>query len=281
VVEQITLSPTRIRRWVRCKKSYNWRYNWKLIRIRKEVPMTLGSVIAVALAEYYRLQPSERSTEALTSTCLDKAIESNLPTFDPQGEGANEWKKIMVTSNLLLTRYHDWAVERDNFKVIEVETSRSLELTPKVHFLAIPDTIVVIEEDTQFVLEHKVRFRYRLGDFNLDYQSIGACLVTGSIGTIYNVLEYSKMKLHRTTHIRDKYELDYFRDMFIHIGEDILRTPPGDLYPMPMGRCHCEYFELCNAEQTNLDINDIIKELYMESHGREGVGKSKEPEEQE
>jgi len=224
--------------------------------------MTLGLVIGGALAEYYRLQPSERSTVALTSTCLDKVVKSNLPAFDPQGERAREWEKLMITSELLLTRYHDWAVEKDNFEVVEVETSHQVELASGISLLAIPDTNVVTPEEIPFILEHKVRHRYRPGDFGIDYQSIAACLVSSAIGTLYNVLEYGKVKFHREPIIRSEQELNYFKDMFIQIGQDILSTPPEDLYPMPFKRCSCEYWELCNAEMQGIDIDDVIRELY-------------------
>ncbi|GAJ15633.1 unnamed protein product, partial [marine sediment metagenome] len=42
------------------------------------------------------------------------------------------------------------------------------------------------------ILEHKVRYRYRPGDFGIDYQSVASCIVSNAIGTLYNVLEYGK-----------------------------------------------------------------------------------------
>jgi len=263
VADQITLSPTRIKRWVRCRKSYHWRYNQQLVKIHKDYPLTLGTVVSESLAGYYIDQPRDRDQDSLISVLASSLIFCK-PGPDAKKEVTDAWRKVASISQNLLEGYHEWASERDNFDVVMIETPRDLELTPRVHLLAIPDT-VVIRDGSQFILEHKVRSRYHLGDFNLDYQSVGSCLVTGSMGTIYNVLEYSKTKYHRTILIRDEYELDYFQNMFIHIGEDILRTPPEDLYPTPMGRCHCEYFELCNAEQTGLDIEDIIEELYVKS----------------
>jgi len=265
--DKLILSPSRVKRWVRCKRSYHWRYNQHLVRIRKEVPMTLGSVVGEALADYYREEASIRSQDSLSSS-LERSIDRNSLPFlrsAPGSENGKKWEKVVIISRGLLKGYHDWALPKDDFEVQYVEESREVELTSNLSLLAIPDAVVAVDPETCIILEHKVRYRYRPGDFNLDYQSVGSCLVSGAIGTIYNVLEYSKTKYHRTTHIRDKYELDYFRNLFIHIGEDILRTAPEDLYPMPMGRCHCEYFELCNAEQTGLDIEDVIKELYVES----------------
>jgi len=92
--------------------------------------------------------------------------------------------------------------------------------------------------------------------------------VAGTIGTLYNVIEYGKLKFHRDPIMRSDQELDYFRDMFIHIGEDILATPADRLYPMPFKRCTCEYWELCNAEMQGLDLEDIISELYRRTTGR-------------
>jgi len=266
VAERITLSPSRVKRWVRCKRTYYWRYYRHLTKIRKEAPMELGSVVGGALAEYYKLQPNARSPEILTSTCLDKSIKSNLP--EVQGERSKGREKIIRTSNLLLTHYHDWAIEKDNFDVVMVETSHQVELTPEVSLLAIPDANVVTPEEMPLILEHKVRYRYRPGDFGIDYQSVASCIVSNAIGTLYNVLEYGKGKYHREPIIRSEQELDYFKDMFIHIGQDILSSPPEKMYPMPFKRCSCEYWELCNAEMQGLDLDDIISELYQPSSGR-------------
>ncbi|MBA7667932.1 hypothetical protein ES703_76034 [subsurface metagenome] len=268
MADRITLSPSRVKRWVRCKKTYYWRYNRKLVRIRKEAPMSLGLVIGGALAEYYKLQPDERSFEVLTSTCLGKSIKSNLP--EVQGEKSKGREKIIRTSGLLLAHYHDWAIEKDDFDVVMVETSHQVELTPEISLLAIPDANVVTPEEMPLILEHKVRYRYRPGDFGIDYQSVASCIVSDAIGTLYNVLEYGKGKYHREPIIRSEQELDYFKDMFIHIGQDILSSPPERMYPMPFKRCSCEYWELCNGEMQGLDLDDIIKELYQPSSGRKG-----------
>ena len=281
-MEKLILSPSRVKKWVRCKRSYYWRYNQKLVRIRKEVPMSLGSVVGEALARYYNEDQMSRTQEVLdyhtNKTLKDLSPKAEAITKDPTLKG--DWEKITRISRTLLSTYHEWALPKDTFEVVSVETTYQVELTPSIYLIAIPDTVVKDQhEGLPLILEHKVRYRYRPGDFNLDYQSVGSCLASGAIGTIYNVLEYSKTKYHRTPHIRDRYELDYFRDIFIHIGEDILRTPPEDLYPMPMGRCHCEYFELCNAEQTGLDIEDIVNELYTLSKGKPEEEKPEEPEE--
>jgi len=266
VADRITLSPSRVKRWVRCKRTYYWRYNRKLVRIRKEAPMELGLVVGGALAEYYKLQPDERSFEVLTSTCLGKSVKSNLPKV--QGEKSKGREKIVRTSGLLLAHYHDWAIEKDDFDVVMVETSHQVELTPEISLLAIPDANVITPEEMPLILEHKVRYRYRPGDFGIDYQSVASCIVSNAIGTLYNVLEYGKGKYHREPIIRSEQELDYFKDMFIHIGQDILSSPPERMYPMPFKRCSCEYWELCNGEMQGLDLDDIISELYQPSSGR-------------
>lgn len=284
MAEQITLSPTRIRRWVRCKKSYDWRYNWKLVRIQKEVPMSLGLVIGEALAGYYSRVKDTRSQGALEAS-LELALARNMPR--PVGDKGldkgtlDSWVKIERASRSLLSTYHDWAITKDNFDVIMVETSHQVELTPGVSLLAIPDTNVVTPEEIPLILEHKVRYRYRPGDFGIDYQSVAACIVSDAIGTLYNVLEYGKGKYHRDPIIRSEQELNYFKDIFIHIGQDILSTSSEGMYPMPMRRCSCEYWELCNAEIQGLYIEDIILELYRRTTDRpkEELKLEKEPEE--
>jgi len=267
---QITLSPTRIRTWVRCKRSYHWRYNRHLIRFRKTVPLSLGIVTGQALAYYYSLPPEKRSHEAL-GRCFNRSVRKHHEEFFSnvaeryKAEAIADWKKVTSVSKGLLEKYHSWAQPRDEeFSVVSVEKSYTIALTPEIHLLAIPDA-VVMENETSLVFEHKVRHRFRKGDFGIDYQSVGSCLVSGSIGTIYNILEYAKTLFHREVIVRSDYELDYFREMLIHIGKDILSTSPEDMYPMPMKRCACDYWDLCNGEIRGLDMDDIIRELYVES----------------
>ena len=261
MAEQIVLSPTRIRRWVRCRKSYDWRYNKKLVRIRKGVPLTLGSVVSDTLAGYYLDDNDLRSQDSLNSV-LASALVSRRPSSEADKELLGDWQKVAKTSQSLLADYHEWATEKDDFDVLMVEATHRIELTPNVLLLAIPDANVITPEEIPLIFEHKVRSRYRPGDFGIDYQSVASCIVSNAIGTLYNVLEYGKGKFHREMIIRSEQELNYFKDMFIHIGQDILSTTSEKMYPMPFKRCSCEYWELCNAEMQGLDLEDVIGELY-------------------
>ena len=265
---QITLSPTRIRRWTRCKKTYYWRYHRHLVKVSRSVPPTLGNVVGATLAHYYRTPPEGRNISMLMGICLEASLFSHSKEFlesGPHQEKLKEWESIVKISKAILPYYHDWAVPRDTFTVAEVETSRKVELTPNVHLLAIPDAVVEVREGIKVILEHKLRSKYRTGDFGIDFQSVGSCMVSDSIGTYYNVINYRNLKYIREPIMRSDEELDYFRNMFIHIGEDILATPPDRCYPSPMKRCTCDYWELCNGEMQGLDMDDIINNLYMVS----------------
>jgi len=261
VVDQITLSPTRIRRWVRCRKSYNWRYNQELVKIKKDYPLTLGLAVSDALAGYYFDNEEFRSQNSLNSA-LASSLLFRKPRTEDNKELLEEWQKVAKISQRLLANYHEWASVKDNFEVVMIETPHEVELSPNISLMAIPDANIITPEEIPLILEHKVRYRYRPGDFGIDYQSVSACIVSDAIGTLYNVLEYGKGRYHRETIIRSEQELNYFKDMFIQIGQDILSTPPERLYPMPMKRCSCEYCELCNGEMQGLDLEDIISELY-------------------
>lgn len=276
VTDRIVLSPSRVRRWVRCKKAYYWRYHRQLVRTEREVAPTLGLVVGAALAKYYQEDKRARCQE-LVDHSLQAALGAYEPRLGVDEKLADEWEKVRNVSKRLLSIYHDWAVPKDNFDIIHIEKSQEVELTPQVSLLAIPDAIVSCDE-TNMVLEHKVRYKYRPGDFGIDYQSVGSCLVSNSIGTFYNILEYGKFRLYREPIVRSDYELNYFRNMFIHIGEDILSTPPERFYPMPFKRCSCEYWELCNGEMTGLDLDDIILELYQKSTRLKEKEKSAETE---
>ena len=264
MVDRITLSPTRIRHWVRCRKSYDWRYNQELVKVKKDYPLTLGLVVSNALAVYYFDNEESRSQNSLDSALVLPLL-LRKPGTEDNKELLEEWQKVAKISQSLLANYHEWASIKDAFKVVMIETSHKVELSPNIFLMAIPDANVITPEGIPLILEHKVRYRYRPGDFGIDYQSVSACIVSDAIGTLYNVLEYGKGKYHREPIIRSEQELNYFRDMFIHIGHDIFSTPSEGMYPMPMKRCSCEYWELCNGEMQGLDLEDIISELYKKT----------------
>lgn len=263
MADKIVLSPTRVNRWIRCKKAYAWRYHRKLVRVSKGMPLSLGSVMSEALAGYYR-EPNRN--QSIMDLSLRRAWGHNKSEFlgeKPDKSRREDWEKVERISKRLAENYHEKVSPKDDFEVVHTEQTQEIPLTKKVSLLAIPDAIVALDPEIHMVLEHKVRHRYRPGDFGIDYQSVASCLVSGSIGTIYNVMEYGHIKYYRDRIIRSEEELEYFRKIFIGIGEDILSTSPADCYPMPMRRCSCEYWELCNAEMQGLDIDDIISELYQ------------------
>lgn len=258
------LSPSRASTWVRCKKQYYWRYYHHLAKLEKSAPPVIGTIVGTALGWYYQSHPEDRSQEELNSMLTD-AIEYHDPHLPPNDtEGAKEWQGIIKSCVRTLQNYHQWAIEQDkSLRVISVEETYTKELTPQVTLLAIPDA-VALQDNFSCILEHKCRTEYRPGDFGIDYQSVACCLVAEAIGTMYNVLKYTggKKPYIRDTYIRSVEELDYFTRVFISIGEDILSTPAEKLYPQPVKRCYCDFWELCLAEIQGVDIQDIIESLY-------------------
>jgi hypothetical protein len=63
-------------------------------------------------------------------------------------------------------------------------------------------------------------------------------------------------------YIRDEHEIEYFRKVFVDIGNDILSTPEDRMYMQPMKKCSCSYWELCMAEISGIDIEDIVRNMY-------------------
>ena len=270
---KVVLSPTRINRWVRCRRSYHWRYNRHLVRLTKSAPLSLGIIVSEVLAAYYGVDSEDRNQEIIDRQ-IGVSITEAKPLalgIDPKPKVLKEWDKVVEVLPRLLSTYHKRAHLKDDFKVIQVETSQQIELAPNIYLLAIPDAIIEVDEDTLMVFEHKVRSKYRTGDFGIDFQSVASCMVSGSIGTLYNILRYSNMKYYRENIMRSDYELDYFKYMFIRIGEDILSTPIDRLYPMPMRKCYCDYWELCMAEIEGADEDDIISALYRNTHDEKEV----------
>jgi len=268
-MKPLVLSPSRVKTWVRCKKSYHWKYNMHLRRVLKESPLELGSIASEIFATYYGYFPKDRTQPNLiniTSTLIARHRTEFLGK-DPQPKRIKEWSKIVDILGAVFTKYTDWTSKinpPDNqLEIKSIETTFKVNLVPDCFdLLAIPDSTVEFD-GSLFVFEHKLRSRYRTGDFGIDYQSVGSCLVTGAIGTIYNVVNYRDLRLYRDIVIRSEEELDYFRKIYISIGEDILSTKPSNMYPQPFKRCSCSYYELCMAETEGNNIQDVIDALFL------------------
>ena len=266
----LVLSPSRAKKWVRCKKEYYWRYNQKLVKFRKSMMPTLGLTVGEALAEYYGVVTGQRSSEVL-SLLTEKVITIKEPKALRENDKA-EWEKIKGISRTVLSRYHPWALTKDNFTVDTIEQPYEISLGTsgnpprEIRLLAIPDAVVITNNDhIRLIFEHKLRSRYRTGDFGFDYQSAACCLVAVAAGTLFNIIKYKNLKFERELIIRSDYEVNYFANLFLTIGHEILTTPPECMYPMPMKRCACEYFELCMAEKDGADVQDIIDSYFVTS----------------
>lgn len=265
----LILSPSRVKTWIRCRKQYYWKYNMHLRRVQKESPLELGTIASEIFAGYYSV-PTEQRVPQLLTGLTGSFIRDHHDEFlgkSPQPSRTKEWNKIVNVLSLVFTRYSNWtnmvSPTDSELEIQAIETPFKINLVPnQFDLLAIPDSTVEFN-GSLFVLEHKFRSRYRTGDFGIDYQSIGSCLVAGAIGTIYNVVNYRYLKLHRDVIIRSNEELDYFRNVLISTGEDILSTPPEKMYPQPMKRCSCSYWELCQAEMQGLEVQEVIDALFL------------------
>lgn len=267
----VTLSPSKAVVWVHCRKQYYWRYVRNLALRKKASPPTVGQIISKTFELYYNVPFKERSANFLTSCLIDAVLENKanyLKSNFSEGEDQVrlEWSRIEDMAKRSVKGYHEWASIKDkDLTVVSAETTYKIALSPTVFLLAIPDTLVV-QDDFKHVLEHKWRGQpYNSGDFGIDYQSWASCLVTGSIGTMYNVLTPNTA---RTPFIRDFIprtgaELSFAKALFLNVGEDILTTPVENLYPQPIKRCRCDYWELCVQEIEGWDYEDIIKECYV------------------
>lgn len=260
----LTISPSIAKAWIRCHKSYYWRYITRLERVYKSPKLDLGSIASEVFAEYYNQIPQDRNQAMLNHT-VSNILSSHEDSFlgiNPNEAQKDNWAKISRIIPNVFNHYHDWAQKQDkDLKIVAVEHQYTIPLNPFIKLTAIPDTVVESHE-SRLILEHKLRSKYKVGDFGIDYQSVGSCLATKSIGTLYNVINYSKVKYHRDPIVRDIFELEYFYHVFLAIAKEIMSTPKEDMYPQPWGRCSCEYFELCMAEMTGIDIEDIVEELY-------------------
>src|SRR5271157_6017910 len=71
----LILSPSRCRTWIRCRKSYSWKYHHHLQRRLKESPLELGVMAAEIFEYYYKARPEDRTQSFLidlTSSTIQK-----------------------------------------------------------------------------------------------------------------------------------------------------------------------------------------------------------------
>jgi hypothetical protein len=221
----------------------------------------IGTIVGVALGWYYSTPPEGRSQEELNSMLVDSLNHHNPLGENPTSADQSTWKGIINSSTRTLEKYHQWAAHEDeNEKILSVEKPYTKELTPRITLLAIPD-VVFEKEGFNLIREHKCRGRqYREGDFGIDYQSASCCVTADCIGSQMNILHYNggRKPYVRSNYIRSEREIDYYTWMFTQMGEDILSTPPERMYPQPIKRCACEYWELCIAEIRGLDMDDVL-----------------------
>jgi len=111
----ITLSPSRVKTWVRCKKSYYWKYVEGLERILKAPRLSLGSIASEVFAGYYNQLPQDRN-QAMLDSIVFNTLSSNKNTFlgnNPNEERKEEWGKICRILPKVFANYHLWALGKD------------------------------------------------------------------------------------------------------------------------------------------------------------------------
>jgi hypothetical protein len=177
------LSHSSMASWRRCRARFYWGYV-KNYTTRSSEGQRRGSISHAALAEWYR---SYDETKAI-QTASDALFEYE---HTDDRDYSDEWE----LTEIVLRRYFEWSRHNDNFKAIELEIRKDINIGP-YPMIAIIDGIVELH-GKHWVLEHKFEKRASINHIDLD-QQISIYILAGRKlgydieGAIYNVIRVAK-----------------------------------------------------------------------------------------
>src|SRR5271157_3194698 len=149
----LILSPSRCRTWIRCRKSYSWKYHYHLQRRLKESPLELGVIASEIFENYYKVKPEERSQSFLIeiTTSIIQKYKAEFLGEDPKPDRIKEWDKIVKILAKTFSGYKFWADSQkqfpdSSFQILEVETDHTIPLTDELSLLARPDAKILYHD---------------------------------------------------------------------------------------------------------------------------------------
>ncbi|MCK4824469.1 PD-(D/E)XK nuclease family protein [bacterium] len=159
------LSHTSLSTFRRCKMRYKWGYLDNHAPLPSKGLMT-GGTGHVALGAWYKALSEEKSQEETVTIAL-KAASAKLTEYEEMHEEPMDdlWDNLEI----ILRRYFDWALKRDDFTAYEIEYKFELEVGDFT-LIGYIDGIVERDNGTHWLLEHKFNKQVQTKHLELDPQ---------------------------------------------------------------------------------------------------------------
>jgi len=262
------VSPSKLSKLLRCERLYYYIYREGLRPVYKLPRLGFGGAISKGLAAYYKGNDPLVTYEEEMRLRKQEVMEAPL-ACSRQEEILIEYEELFTKGRTILLWYIDWAKENDDFRVLEVETEREIDLGTVI-LTIIPD-LVIERQGEKLCMEHKIRSRYSPRPWSFDLQSKLYCLGTNCLGTLYNFILYRKGEIVREIIPRTDTELEDVKALLMEIAKRVTLAESNPNYlwlPSYSSMCNCEYTELCMAEFQGLDTSYLRENLFK---GREEV----------
>lgn len=265
------LSYSKISNWLKCEKLFFYKYIENLRPRVKSPPLGMGSIFGKAVSHRLKGEDPLPIFEAE----VEEFKKQSLYLEDPSN-WLSEVNRMGVLCRDLLKKFYQMTLD---YEVLEIENPLFLQL-PEVSLKAVPDGIVIWKGE-RVCLENKLRKRYRPKVWTLDLQSRIYCLVSGTIGTLYQFFLYGTMEIKEEPVFRTKTEMENTLSLIKEVSSRIKRAiedPEYNFLPFPSPLCgRCEYSELCISEMQGGDT-EYIKNTLFEVEGEEEEEKEEEEE---
>lgn len=252
------LSHTSLSTFRRCKMRYKWGY------LDDHAPppgkgLMMGGTGHVALGAWYKAISEEVPSEEASTLAL-KAASDRLTEYEKEvGEPQDKiWEDLAV----ILERYFEWALEKDDFRAYEIEHRFELEIDDFV-LIGYIDGLVERSNGTHWLLEHKFNKQVSTKHLELDPQVslyMMAARASGFdiSGVFYNVIRTTikgkaqtepvvRLPVFRNNEgleqivLETVYQMREMREFHETVGEKAYRNPTREC------SWDCGFFNACLA----------------------------------
>jgi hypothetical protein len=179
--EITTFSHSMLSSWKRCKQRFQWSYVDGYIG-PPSLGQARGSAGHAAMDHYYS---NDRDIFSSLEIAYNKFVEILGPDYNEK-----EWDLL----EMILIRYHNWAIENDKFEVLSTEEHFELDF-PNGVLQGFIDGVVKVK-DSVWLLEHKFNKNAQTAHLDIDAQVSTYMLAAHLLGykptgVLYNIIRVS------------------------------------------------------------------------------------------
>lgn len=271
------LSHTSLSTFRRCKMRYKWGYLDNYAPLPSPGLMTGGTGHA-ALGAWYKALSEEKSEEEASKIAL-KAASEKLTEYEEQHEETMDdlWDNLAI----ILERYFDWALEKDDFAAYEIEYKFEIEIGDFM-LIGYLDGLVERDNGTHWLLEHKFNKRVSTKHLELDPQVSVYLLAARTLGfdirgAYYNVVRTTikgiaatepvvRLPVFRNNEGLEQvvhemvYQMEEMRSFHEANGEAAYRTPTRDC------SWDCGFFHACLAVNDDGDPTPALRAIPLKDY---------------